>query len=249
MEKDQKEKKSKQGPGFLTPMGLLPIFQNSIFPTLISLIELKEHMKMVRRSVFLILCFFTVALSLWGCPKRIPEPIPEKLPFKNPIDNILVAFSSAESLQSRASIRIDMVRDGEEMSFVLNGFLLYEKPDQLRIFGYHPLGMGLFDVLYRNGDFFLLVIPQKRAYTGEVSEFDDLIEKAGPIEISSEKPEGGEIPNRIKIHVVEKEIRIDLRLKEISVNSSLPADTFEWNVPEGVEVRPLAQLLKRKRLR
>jgi outer membrane lipoprotein-sorting protein len=49
--------------------------------------------------------------------------------------------------------------------------------------------------------------------------------------------------------VVEKETRIDLRLKEITINASLPADTFQWNVPEGVEVKPLAQLLKRKRLR
>jgi outer membrane lipoprotein-sorting protein len=162
---------------------------------------------------------------------------------------VLEAFSAAESLQSRASIRIETVRNGEEMNFLLNGFFLYQKPDQLRILGYHPLGMGLFDALYRNGEFFLLIIPQKRAYTGEVSQFEDLIEQAGPIEVYSEKPQGSEIPNRIRIHVVEKETRIDLRLKEITINASLPADTFQWNVPEGVEVKPLAQLLKRKRLR
>jgi len=135
------------------------------------------------------------------------------------------------------------------MNFLLNGFLLYQRPDQLRLLGYHPFGMGLFDALYRNGEFFLLVIPQKRAYTGEVSQFEDLVERAGPVEISYEKPEGSEVPNRIRIHVVERETRIDLRLKEISINSSLPEDTFQWNVPEGVEVVPLAQLLKRKRLR
>ena len=74
------------------------------------------------------------------------------------------------------------------MNFLLNGFVLYQKPDQLRILGYpFPLGMGLFDALYRNGEFFLLIPFQKRAYTGEVSEFEDLIEKAGPIEISFEK--------------------------------------------------------------
>ncbi len=82
-----------------------------------------------------------------------------------------------------------------------------------------------------------------------MSEFDDLIERAGPIEISSEKPEGTEIPNRIKIYLVEKETRIDLRLKEILINTSLPADAFQWNVPQGVEVKPLAQLLKKKRVR
>jgi hypothetical protein len=36
-------------------------------------------------------------------------------------------------------------------------------------------------------------------------------------------------------------------LKEISVNSTLPEDVFRWVVPEGVEVRPLAQLLKGKK--
>jgi hypothetical protein len=208
----------------------------------------KENIEMVKR-LFLIVLLFLFGFFLYGCPKKIPQPIPEKPPFENPIVKIFEAFSPAESLQSRTTIRIDIVRNGEEMNFVLNGFLLYQKPDQLRILGYHPLGMGLFDVLYRNGEFFVLIIPQKRAYTGEVSQFEGLIERAGPIEFYSEKPEGSEIPNRIRIHVVEKETWIDLRLKEISINSSLPSDTFQWNVPDGVDVRPLAQLLKKKRLR
>ena len=204
---------------------------------------------MGKRSYWILISLLFMGLFISGCPKRIPEPIPEKPFFGNPIVKILDAFSPAESLQSRVSIRIETVRNGEEMNFLLNGFLLYQKPDQLRILGYHPLGMGLFDALCRNGEFFLLIIPQKRAYTGEVSQFEDLIEKAGPIEVYSEKPQGSEIPNRIRIHVVEKETRIDLRLKEITINASLPADTFQWSVPEGVEVKPLAQLLKRKRLR
>ena len=204
---------------------------------------------MGKRSYWILISLLFMGLFISGCPKRIPEPIPEKPFFGNPIVKILDAFSPAESLQSRVSIRIETVRNGEEMNFLLNGFLLYQKPDQLRILGYHPLGMGLFDALYRDGEFFLLIIPQKRAYTGEVSQFEDLIEKAGPIEVYSEKPQGSEIPNRIRIHVVEKETRIDLRLKEITINASLPADTFQWSVPEGVEVKPLAQLLKRKRLR
>ena len=204
---------------------------------------------MGKRSCWILISLLLMGLFISGCPKRIPEPIPEKPSFENPIVKILDAFSPAESLQSRASIRIETVRNGEEMNFLLNGFLLYQKPNQLRILGYHPLGMGLFDAIYRDGEFFLLIPFQKRAYTGEVSEFEDLIEKTGPIEVTSEKPEGSEIPNRIRIHVVEKETRIELRLKEISINSSLPEDSFQWSVPEGVEVKPLAQLLKRKRLR
>jgi hypothetical protein len=105
--------------------------------------------------------------------------------------------------------------------------------------------MGLFDALYRNGEFFLLSPLQKRVYTGEISEFEDLIEKAG-IRISTEKAEGSEIPNRIRIEAVEKKTRVELKLKEISVNSSLPEDSFEWVEPEGVEVQPLAKLLKGK---
>jgi outer membrane lipoprotein-sorting protein len=49
--------------------------------------------------------------------------------------------------------------------------------------------------------------------------------------------------------VIEKETRIDIRLKDPSINSSLPEDSFRWVVPEGVEVKPLAQLLKEKKLR
>lgn len=204
---------------------------------------------MGKRSYWILISLLLMGLFISGCPKRIPEPIPEKPPFGNPIVKILDAFSPAESLQSRASIRIETVRNGEEMNFLLNGFLLYQKPNQLRLLGYHPLGMGLFDAIYRDGEFFLLIPFQKRAYTGEVSEFEGLIEKVGPVEVTSERPEGSEIPNRIRIHVVEKETRIELRLKEISINSSLPEDSFRWSVPEGVEVKPLAELLQRKRLR
>jgi hypothetical protein len=188
---------------------------------------------------------------LWGCPKRPPEIIRPEKPFENPIIKILEALSPAESLQSRASIRIVTVRDGQEMNFLLNGFVLYQRPDKLRILGYSPfpVAASLFDALYRKGEFYVLITPQKRAYAGEVSEFEGVIEKAGPIVVSVERPEGSEVPNRIQIHFVEKETRIDLKLKDISINSSLPADSFEWSVPEGVDVRPLAQLLRGKKLR
>jgi hypothetical protein len=140
-----------------------------------------------------------------------------------------------------------MVRNGQEVNFPsLNGMLLYQKPDQFRLLGYHPLGMGLFDALYKNGELFILIPLQKRAYSGEVLKTDDLIEKAGPMEVFIEKPEGSEIPNRIRIELVEKEIRIDLRLKEISINSLLPEESFQWVVSEGVEVQPLNKLLRKK---
>jgi hypothetical protein len=190
-----------------------------------------------------------MSFFLWGCPKRVEIPPPEKPPFENPIIKLLEAFSSTESLQARASIRIEMVRNGDEMNFLLNGIVLYQKPDRLRLLGYHPLGMGLFDALYQNGEFFLLLPIQKKAYTGEVSQFEDLIEKAGEIKVSSEKEEGSDVPSRIRIEVVEKEIRIDLRLKEIVINPSLSEDSFQWVAPKGVEVRPLASLLKGKKLK
>ncbi len=161
---------------------------------------------------------------------------------------MLNAFSSAESLRAKASIRINMVRSGEENNFLLNGFILYQRPDKLRILGYHPLGTGLFDALYRNGEFFLLSPLQKKAYVGEVSEFDDLIRKA-ELRISMEKAEGADIPNRILFALEKKETRVEIKLKEVVVNSLLPEDSFQWRVPEGIEVRPLTQLLREKKAR
>jgi outer membrane lipoprotein-sorting protein len=105
----------------------------------------------------------------------------------------------------------------------------------------------VFDVLYRGGEFFLFSPLQNRAYTGEISEFGDLIAKAN-IKISTESPEGSEIPNRIRIEMPEKETRLDVRLKEITINQSLPKDAFQWEPPEGVEIKPLAQFLKGKKL-
>lgn len=183
---------------------------------------------------------------LWGCPKRIEVPPVEKPPFVNPIVKLYDAFSSVESFQAKASIRIDTIREGEEMNFLLNGFLLYQRPDKLRLLGYHPLGMGLFDALLKDGEFFLLIPPQRKAYTGEISQFEDVIEKAGPIEISAGGDEGSRVPNRIRIVMVEKETTIELKLKNISIDPGLPEDSFRWEVPEGIEVRSLDRLLRRK---
>jgi hypothetical protein len=106
---------------------------------------------MIRKRCFFILGFLLLGILLSGCPKKIPEPvIIEKPTIENPIGKLLETFSFAESLQAKASIRIDTVRSGEEMKFLLNGFILYQKPDRFRLLGYHPLGMGLFDALLRS---------------------------------------------------------------------------------------------------
>jgi len=203
---------------------------------------------MIRRPWFLISSLFLMLLFLSGCPKKLAKiPSFEAPPAKDPVAKLLESFSAAESLQAKASIRLDTVRKGEELKFLLNGVVFYEKPDKLRILGYHPFGMGVFDVLYRGGEFLLFSPLQNRAYTGEVSEFGDLISKAN-IKVSAEKPEGSDVPDRIRIEMPEKDTRLDLKLKEISVNQPLPADAFQWVAPEGVDVRPLAQFLKGKRL-
>ncbi|OGQ12408.1 MAG: hypothetical protein A2026_08100 [Deltaproteobacteria bacterium RBG_19FT_COMBO_46_12] len=203
---------------------------------------------MVRKPWLMILSLFLMILFLSGCPKKVVKmPYIEAPPVKDPMAKLLEAFSSAESVQAKASIRLDTVRKGEELKFLLNGIVLFEKPDKLRILGYHPFGMGVFDALYRGGEFFLFSPMQNRAYTGEISEFGDLIAKAN-IRILTEKPEGHEIPNRIRIEMPEKETRLDVKLKEISVNQPLPKDTFQWVTPEGVEIKPLAQFLKGKKL-
>jgi hypothetical protein len=201
---------------------------------------------MIRRSFNILIPLVLIVLFITGCPKRPLAPVPpvEKPPFVNPIDKVLEILSFAETLQAKASIRIDMVRDAEKQVFLLNGVVLYQGPDRLRILGYHPLGMGLFDALYRNGEFSLLLPLQKMAFTGEVSQFDDAMRKVGEIQITSGKNEMRNIPNRIWINIVEKQIEIDLRMKEIQVNQELPEDTFQWNLPEGVEVRPLSRLLR-----
>jgi len=199
-----------------------------------------------RRAFILISTLFLSGILLSGCPKKaVIIPPPEKPPYADPIVTILEAFSPAETLQARASIRIKTVRSGQESNFSVNGVILFQRPDKLRILGYHPLGMGLFDAFYLSGRFFLLSPLQKRAYTGEVAEFEGLFEKAG-IRTYTEKPAGSQIPNRIRIDIEEKETSVELRLKEITLNNPLPEDSFDWVVPQGVEVRPLTRLLKGK---
>jgi outer membrane lipoprotein-sorting protein len=208
----------------------------------------KENREMTRKTWFVILSLFLVVLFLAGCAKKMVRiPSIETPPVKDPMAQLLEAFSPVESLQAKASIRVDTVRKGQEYKFLLNGLVYYEKPDKLRILGYHPFGMGVFDILYRGGEFLVFSPIQNRAYTGEISQFGDLIAKAN-IRISTEKPEGSEVPNRIRIEMPEKETRLDMKLKEISVNQRLPENSFEWDAPEGVEIKPLAQFLKGKKL-
>jgi len=201
---------------------------------------------MTRRPSIIILLSL-VGLILMGCPKRPPAPAPyvERPPYVNPIDKILEIFSFAETLQSKASIRIDLVREGEKEVYILNGLILFQRPDKLRILGYHPLGMGLFDAFYRNGEFSLLIPLQKAAFSGEVSQFDGAMRKVGEIRVTSGMNEVRNIPNRIRIHIVEKEIEIDIRLKETLVNQELSEDAFQWALPEGVVERPFSSLLRR----
>src|SRR5512139_2828671 len=99
---------------------------------------------------------FILMLLLSGCPKKMARiPSIEAPPVRDPMAKLLEAFSSAETLQAKASIRLDTMLKGEELKFLLNGIVLYERPDNLRILGYHPFGMGVFDALYRGGQFVL----------------------------------------------------------------------------------------------
>ncbi len=200
---------------------------------------------MIRRFFIWVLLFLTGVL-LAGCPKKpvAPPPLLEKPPFVNPIEKVLEILNFADTLQAKAAVRIDMVRNGEKEFFLFNGVVFYQKPDMLRILGYHPLGMGLFDALYRRGEFSLLLPLQKIAFIGEVYQFEDAMRKVGEIQITSGKNEMRNIPNRIRINLVEKKIEIDLRLKEILVNQDLSEDAFQWSLPEGVEARPLSSLMR-----
>ena len=199
---------------------------------------------MNRKTCFSILGLLLLAILLSGCPKRIVKVPPlGGPPVEDPIAQLVAAFSSAETLQSKASIRIDSLQKGEEVNYRLNGVVFYQRPERLRIFGYHPfpLPMDLFDALYQEGDFFLLIPAHETVYTGEISEFDDLM-KSTEVRMSIEKMDGSEVPNRFRIDLVKKKVRIEIRLKEISLNEPLPEDSFRWVTPEGIETRTLSQL-------
>ncbi len=202
------------------------------------------------RSPFYFLPIILVTIFLSGCPKKPPEILPpEKPPFVNPMEKILKEFSSVDSFQARTSIRVELERDGEERRFLLDGILLFRKPDQLRILGYHPLGISIFDALYQNNQLAIFIPFQKRAYEGDISHFEDLIEKAGDITVIAQREEDAEVPTQIMIEALDMGARILLRLKDISLNPIFGEETFRWSLPEGVEIRPIARLLRSKRIR
>jgi outer membrane lipoprotein-sorting protein len=203
---------------------------------------------MIPKTLMVLVGSILASLLLTGCPKKMVRVPPPPMPrAENPLETLLEAFSTAQTLQAKASIRIDTVSKGEEMNYRIQGIVFYKKPGTLRVLGYNPfpLPMDLFDALYEEGEFFLLVPFQKKAYTGEVSEFKDLIKKSD-IRMAAEKSDAHGVPDRIRIDIVEKKTSIDIRLREVQLNVPLPEDSFAWTVPEGVEVRPLDQLIRRK---
>ena len=203
---------------------------------------------MVCKPSLLIPALLVSSLFLMGCPKKVVKVPPlETPPVTNPIRTVLEAFSAAETLQAKASIRIDTEKGGEEFHYRLQGIVFYDKPERLRVYGYHPfpLPMDLFDALYRDGEFSLFIPMNNRAYAGEVAQFADLIEKT-EVRIVTEKAGASDIPNRIRIEVAAPKTQIEILLRETSVNTPLPEDTFQWSIPQGVERRPLAQLLRKK---
>jgi len=203
---------------------------------------------MVRKPSLLILALLVSSLLLTACPKKVVKVPPlETPPVTNPIGTVLEAFSAAETLQAKASIRIDTERKGEKLNYRLQGIVFYQRPDKLRVYGYHPfpLPMDLFDALYRDGEFFLFIPMDNRAYAGEIRQFADLIEKT-EVRIATEKAGASDIPDRIRIEVAEPKTRIEILLREAAVNVPLPEDSFQWQAPQGVELRPLTQLLRSK---
>jgi outer membrane lipoprotein-sorting protein len=203
---------------------------------------------MVGKPSLLIPALLISSLFLMGCPKKVVKVPPlETPPVRNPIGTVLEAFSAAETLQAKASIRIDTEREGEKLNYRLQGIVFYSKPERLRVYGYHPfpLPMDLFDALYRDGEFFLFIPTDNSAYSGEVAQFADLIETS-EVRIFTEMAGASDIPNRIRIEVAVPKTQIEILLRETSVNTPLPEDTFQWQVPQGVERRPLAQLLRKK---
>ena len=199
---------------------------------------------MIHKTSTLILVLLLLGAFLTGCPKKVARIPPiEEPPVKDPVMRLLNAFSEVEYFESDASIRIETVRKGKELKYPLNGYVFFEKPDKLRILGFIPFGMNLFDALYLDGKFLILSPMDKKAYTGEVSEFEDLIEKA-KIQMSMDKTGGSLIPNIIRLALEEKKTRVEIKLKGITMGTPLPGNAFLWEVPDGVHVRPLAQLVR-----
>jgi len=207
----------------------------------------QREFHMTRMCLFPILGLI-LCLLLIGCPKKVVRVPPPEIPsVENPLAALVEAFSAAETLQAKASIRIDTLTKDEEMNYRLQGNVYYQKPGMLRVYGYlpFPLAMDLFDALYRENKFFLLIPSEKRAYNGEVSDFKDLIMKAD-VRITTEKPEGNVVPNRIRVAIVDKKTTIEIRLRDVELDKPLTEDIFQWIVPEGIEVRPLDQLIRRR---
>jgi hypothetical protein len=57
------------------------------------------------------------------------------------------------------------------------------KARQIQIRLTHAIQTGEMDIQYQEGKFFLLVPTHRTAYSGEISEFDDLLQKTEPVSL------------------------------------------------------------------
>ena len=161
---------------------------------------------------------------------RIPSV--EAPPVKDPVAQLLDAFSAVASLQAKASIRVDTVRKGQEYRFLLTesstlknrisfASWVITRSEWVCLISFTGVANSSFSVPYRTEP-----IPE-RFPSLQISL------RRRILRFLQEKPEGSEVPNRIRIEMPEKETRLDMKLKEISVNQPLPENLFEWEAPGG----------------
>jgi outer membrane lipoprotein-sorting protein len=186
------------------------------------------------------LIILSICAMVLGCAtKRMPEEKGEGVSLSQVLPVIATKYQGVRSLQAQVTAKLEV----QQELYLMHGIILYENPSSLRLQLAMSLGPTAGEVIYTDGLLMILVPSEGTLYRGRLQETRDG-EEAVLLTVSFQDfqdTEHGSVPLRIYGETRDGGLRFELRLKDIKVNTPLPAGAFAPRTG-GWEVHPLADL-------
>jgi hypothetical protein len=206
-------------------------------------------MKLIKGCVIAIILLAVTA----GCmPKRMPEEKGERLPLSQVLTQTISRYEGVNTLQSRLFVQLEL----QGMYYVLQGILLYEKPNHLRLRLTTNLGGTVGELIYNEGHLFLLLPTEEKIYQGWIEEGSS--QRSETLFLTmvysgyAERAEGPTFPTRIYGQAEGMEVRFDMKLKDPQVDLPLPQGAFcpptaDWEIHPLEDLKHLLQRIEATR--
>jgi len=149
---------------------------------------MKIHFNFSNARWQLCLAMILSLTGLTGCPST-PLPKPEPEPIFTPTysqEELLAALQAKEEaiVTLKGLFQADIRGEGIPFAQSINGTVMYQRPNSLRLKGFSRFGNVLFDLLLKQNHFALRVEGEQGVFSGRVSELEEAKGAHLPIQLS-----------------------------------------------------------------